>query len=341
METQTEPAPGQRARLADIASMVGCSVSVVSRVLRGQGAVSANLSARIREAASLLEYDRGSENRGRPVGGVTIIDLVLPQWGDSWSARVIEGARSAAFSLGYDLNLLAERDEPGQDWHERVVRRGGAGVVAAMIRPTSKQLDMLATARIPLVLIDPPTDPQSDVPIVSTADFEGGFTAGRHLGELHRSRAIALAGVPRFRWGRARLEGVEAGLASTNPSSSFETVEVAWGEPHSVARSLKPVLRNLDEPAVLFANLDYWAFQVYDLAAELGLTIPSDLAVMGFDDEPAARYLRPPLTTMRQPLTEIAHLAVELIASDPTRKPGVHNRHEIPSTIIVRGSTAP
>ncbi|KQQ20740.1 hypothetical protein ASF48_09090 [Rathayibacter sp. Leaf299] len=331
----------RRVRLQDVAAAAGCSTSTVSRVLSGRGQVGAELAATIREAAAALGYDPSVETRGRRLQpALQVLDLVLPQWDDPWASRVIAGAQASALSRGFDLVLSAERDDPHDDWPARAVRRGSAGVVAAMIRPTSRQMALLAAAGIPLVLIDPPTDPDAAVPIVATADWEGGFAAGQHLGSLQRTRAIALTGVPRFRWGRARLDGVREGIASVNARSTFEVEEIRWGAPHDVAEALLPVLESVQEPAVLFTNLDHWAYPAYQAARRLQLSIPRDLAVMGFDDEPAARYMRPPLTTMHQPLREIAAAAIGLVVDRSRGLVRDDHRLRLPSVLVTRGSTS-
>lgn len=330
----------RRARLVDIASTVGCSISTVSRVLSGRGAVSAELSARIHAAARALGYNRADETRGgRPGATAQVIDLVLPGFSSAWANRVIAGAQAGAFEHGYDLVLNAERDEPGADWSDRILRRGTSGLVVALIRPTGRQLDMLREANFPMVLIDPSSRPSTSLPTVATADWQGGFDAGAHLGTLGRARAIALAGIPRYSWGRARLDGVRAGLASTNPGSSFEVVDVDWAATDSMSRALRPVLDTVHEPAVLFTNTDTWAHPVYEVAAEAGLRIPDDLAVMGFDDDPNSQFLKPPLTTMRQPLFEIAELAVSLVVEQARGRSIPGERFEVPSTLIPREST--
>ena len=115
----------RRARLVDIAADVGCSVSTVSRVLSGRSAVSPELSARIHAAAHSLGYNRAEETRGgRPTVTAQVIDLVLPHFSSAWANPVVAGAQAGAFEQGYDLVLSAERDEPGADWSDRIVRRG-------------------------------------------------------------------------------------------------------------------------------------------------------------------------------------------------------------------------
>lgn len=323
----------------DIAASVGCSVSTVSRVLSGRGVVSPELSARIHSTAHTLGYNRAEETRGgRPSVTAQVIDLVLPHFASVWASPVIAGAQAAAFEQGYDLVLNGERDEPGADWSDRIVRRGTSGLVVGLIRPTSRQLELLGAANFPMVLIDPSSKPTTTLPTVATADWQGGFEAGAHLGALGRTRAFALAGVPRFSWGRARLDGVRAGIASNNPGSSFEVVDVEWGT-GSVSRSLRPALASLREPAVLFTNTDSWAHPAYEVASELGLRIPEDLAVMGFDDEPNSQFLKPPLTTMKQPLFDIAKLAVTLVIEQSRGNAPEGQRFEVPSTLVAREST--
>jgi len=99
------------------------------------------------------------------------------------------------------------------------------------------------------------------------------------------------------------------------------------------------MLRLPDPPTAIFAACDQQAMGVYEAARRLGLRIPDDLSVVGFDDIPTTAWMSPPLTTVRQPLAEMAALAVRTVLS-PSPAPA-HRRAELPTELVIRARTAP
>ncbi|MBU4464579.1 MAG: LacI family transcriptional regulator, partial [Actinobacteria bacterium] len=189
--------PSRPATLTDVASAAGVSVSTASRALRGRGEMSPSTRARVLAAAERLEHSRSNERRGRPRSGTSLLfDLVLGHFHDPYSDEVTAGAHTAAAQLDYDLVLTAERDTPDDDWPMRIRSRGSAGVVLGLIIPTATQLAVLQSADIPVVLLDPWTDPSLELPSVRTTDRAGGVEAAEHLIAQGARRFVVIGGAP-------------------------------------------------------------------------------------------------------------------------------------------------
>ncbi|MDF2666780.1 MAG: transcriptional regulator, partial [Microbacterium sp.] len=215
--------------------------------------------------------------------------------------------------------------------------RGSGGVVLGLNVPTARQRAMLAAAAIPLVLFEPSSESRVPVPNVRTTDRAGGADAARHLLERGARRFVVVDGAPSYRWGRARVEGFGAALTESAPDAVLRRVATGWsaGGARRVVRATLPELPG-DGPVGVFACSDEMAAGVYAAAADLGLRIPHDVLVVGFDDVRGARWLRPALTTVRQPIREMAAAAVELLVHPPTGEP---TTIELPTRLMVRGST--
>ena len=190
--------------------------------------------------------------------------------------------------------------------------------------PDSSELQRLAAARIPLVVIDPPEEPGAGIRSVGTTNWQGGLTATRHLIELGHRR-IAIIGGPERLWSsRARLDGYRAALQAAGlarrPSDR--------GPPRPVQRRGRPARRAAtcsrcrEPPTAIVAGNDAQAFGVLQALGERGLRAPDDLSVVGFDDVPVASWATPALTTVRQPLAAMAATAFRMLRSGPGHRPG-------------------
>lgn len=333
-----EPSP--RATLADVAAAAGVSVSTVSRALRGRGEMAPATRAHILATARRLGHTRGGESRGRPRRGTSLLfDLVLGHFHDPYADEVTAGAHTAASSLAYDLVLTSERDSPDDDWPMRIRSRGSAGVVLGLILPTSAQLAVLREAGIPLVLMDPRADPSLPMTSVRTTDREGAAEAGAHLVAQGARRFVVIGGAPSYRFGRARVDGFESAVRAALPEAPLVRVHADWGAAQA-RRVCAPALAALpgDGPIGLFACSDEMAAGAYRAAADVGMTVPGDVLVVGFDDVRGARWLHPSLTTVRQPIREMAAAAIHALAADEGTE-RAHRVIELPTTLIPRGST--
>lgn len=323
----------RRPALRDVAERSGYSISQVSRVLAGGGNATAATRSRIRAAADEVGYRRG-ENGGRPrPQQPRLIELALGHFEGGWADDVVSGTRAAATRFGYDLVLTAERDAAGDDWPERVAARRSVGVVLGIIRPTAAQLGILQTAGIPLVLLEPSADPPRGIASVGSTDRPGGYAAGHHLALAGVEHVVIATARTNYRFGRARVAGCRAALAEHAPHVGVEEVAGGW-QPEEAYRAILPVLRGIRGRVGVFCVSDDMATGVYVAAKELGRSIPDDVAVVGFDDRPFARRMSPPLTTVRQPIRDMAARAVELLL-DP--EAGA-TRVELPTELIVRRS---
>ena len=327
--------------LREIADAAGVSISSVSRALAGRGDLGRDTRARILDVARAMDYDRRASSRGRPTSvDPRLIELVLGGFDDAWTDEVITGARRSAFRHGYDLVLTLERDDPADDWPARVATRRPSGVILGLIRPTSRQLEELRGLRIPLVLFDPRSDPHGELASVGTTDWQGGYDAGAHLAATGLRRFIVVTGVPRYRFGKAREEGFRRAIAELADGAPVTRVDTRWGDA-DVAAAFGRFFADDRTPTGVFAGNDEMALAAYRAAERLGLAIPDVLSVIGFDDEPRARAATPPLTSVRQPVGEMAARAVELVRELRQRDTDRFERVELPTRLIVRGSTLP
>jgi LacI family transcriptional regulator len=337
--TTTPSENGRRPSMADIAAAAGVSVTTVSRALSGKGDLPSETRIRVQETARALGYSRSTTTRGRPSASDSrTIELVLGTYDDAWTAEISAGARHAAAQLGYDLVLTLERDDPEEDWPARVARRRPAGVVLGLIVPTRTQLARLSGLNIPLVLVEPASDPHNDLQSVATTNWQGGYDAGIHLAELGLKHFVCVAGEPRLRFGRARESGFSRAIYENVPGATLDVIKGDWTT-RPLTEELGPVVRGRGPVGVFTVN-DNMAVGIYAAAKRLGLRIPADLNVVGFDDTARSAILDPALTTVHQPIRTLAARAVEMIEQLRGGQESRGERVELPTRLVVRASTA-
>ena len=329
-----------RVTLADVGAHAGVSVATASRALSGRGDLAPATRRRVLASARTLGFARDPAAGGRPPASARLLDLVLGGFHNAYSDEVTAGARSAAAAAGYDLVLTEERDAPDDDWPMRIRRRGSAGVVLGLIAPTGSQLATLTDAEIPVVLMDPQAETSRGLTSVHTTDREGAVAAAAHLAERGATRFAIVVGVPAYRYGRARLEGFRAGLSAARPGAEAAVITADWGAV-AAREGLVPLMRDLGagERLGVFASTDEMATGAYAAAAEAGRRIPDDVLVVGFDDLRGARWLTPPLTTVRQPIREMAAAAVTALAGAAAGASLPPSPIVLPTRLIERGST--
>jgi LacI family xylobiose transport system transcriptional regulator len=333
------PAVGESATLADIARAAGVSAPTVSKVLNGR----ADVAAATRERVEALLREYGYRRRGPQPA--PLLDLVFHELESAWAMEVIRGAEKVAHEEGLSLVLSQSggRSTPGQSWLDGVLARRPTGVLLVLSKLDADQRAQLATREIPFAVIDPTGDLEADVPAVGTTNWQGGLAATRHLLELGHRRIGVVAGPMRMLCSRARVDGYRAALETAG--LPFEPGLVRAGEFHHEAGKEcgRRLLRLEDRPTAVVAGNDQQALGVYEAARELGLRIPEDLSVVGFDDLPAVRWVGPPLTTVRQPLAEMAATAARIVIglARGDGRTQTTTRIELATELIVRGSTAP
>ncbi|MEV0531426.1 LacI family DNA-binding transcriptional regulator [Kitasatospora sp. NPDC050463] len=326
------------ATLAEIAREAGVSAPTVSKVLNGRADVAPATRERVEDLLRRHGYRRRGGARTSP-----LLDLVFHELESSWATEVIRGVENVAREEGLSIVLSesAGRLTPGQSWVDGVLARRPTGVLLVLSGLDRSQRDQLAGRDIPFVVMDPAGDPGQGVPAVGATNWDGGLAATRHLVDLGHRRIGLIGGPGRMMCSRARADGYRAALDMAG--LAYDPELVREGDFHHEAghRVGLELLSLPDRPTAVFAGNDLQALGLYEAARELGLRIPEDLSVVGFDDLPLARWVGPPLTTVRQPLTEMAEVAARLVIDLARGARPAALRVDLATNLVERSSTAP
>ncbi|SEQ16533.1 LacI family DNA-binding transcriptional regulator [Microlunatus flavus] len=341
--------PGDaRVTVADIARDAGVSIATVSKVLNRRPDVAPETRARVNGLLAERGYvlsarTRNKTRASRPARG-GLVDLVFNDPGSPWAAEVIRGAAAAARTVRASIVVTAlDPEQRGRRrWLDDLADRGSLGLVLAVSSMSAEEQGAVRQLGLPVVLMDLVGDFESTLPALGTGNFGGGVAATQHLLDLGHRRVATITGPQRYLSSQARLAGYRAALERAGLPVAPELVREGDFH-HGSAREATAVLLGLaDPPTAVFAANDEQALGVYATAQAHGLRVPEDLSVVGFDDVPMSQWVLPPLTTVQQPIRELAALATRsLLGLGEGDGLPARGRVELPTTLVVRASTAP
>ncbi|MFJ8019347.1 LacI family DNA-binding transcriptional regulator [Streptomyces sp. NPDC096311] len=329
--------------LAQIARLAGVSVPTASRVANGRENVAPDTRVRVEEAMRRTGYvprPRNDLSRTSP-----LVDVVVHRLGSSWSGELLRGAEEAAAERGLSIVVsgrLAEgpAGRPMGGWLDRLHARGTAGVLFSLGRLTATQYLWLARQRVPYVMVDPGVTPPTGVSTVSTTNGAGGRSATEHLLALGHRRIAVLGGRRHMLCSAARVEGYRAAMAAAGVQLPGGYVRFADFDAACAERLTYELLDMPEPPTAVFACSDEMAVAVIRAAARRGLRVPQDLSVVGFDDIPEAGWTIPELTTVRQPIADMAAHGMRTLMDMMLGESPDVTHAELPTRLIVRRSTA-
>ena len=329
-----------RVTLASIAAAAGVSLPTVSKVVNGRSDVSPGTRARVERLLADHHYLRPGRRATRRAG---LVDLIFNQLDSPWAVEILGGVEGffASHHRGVVVSAVRHDSARPTSWTSGLASHDTEGVILVTSDLTAEQWQQLHGQDIPLVVVDPASVPGPDVPSVGATNWAGGLAATQHLLGLGHRRVAIISGPDEYLCSRARIDGYRLALERGGVAYDDSLVRTGDFQHEGGFRCGGDLLDQPHSPTAIFAGSDQQALGVYEAARQRGCRIPQDLSVVGFDDLPVARWLSPPLTTVRQPLSEMGHLAAEMLARLIDGSRLRTQRVELSTELVVRESTAP
>jgi LacI family transcriptional regulator len=324
--------------LMDVAAAAGVSKSTVSRILDERLPRSESQTAqRVRRAAAELGYFRDVSAASLRRGRTMTIGVVVPRLTDTVMAMLYEALAHACQRSGQFAIVATTDDEPHADRAavEALLQRRVDGLVLSTARMGDDFPGELAARGVPYVLALR-TDGRS---LSSVGDDElGGYLATRHLLDLGHRRIGLIAGPQYASSARGRVEGYRHAMAETGVDTHPSwVVESSFGI-ESGADAARELMELDPRPTAVFAVNDNTAIGALSTFEKLGLSVPQDVSLVGYNDIPIVSRLPVPLTSVRVPFDQIAKAALELLSADSADE---RDRLRVATpTLIPRRSTA-
>jgi LacI family transcriptional regulator len=330
------------ATMNDVARAANVSIATVSHVINGTRFVSAERVERVHAAMRELGYTPDATARSLRVGRTDTIGLVVPDNSNPFFASLARWIEEAGFEAGYTTILANSNERPDREhrYVSTLVSKRVDGLILSPSRGDHSTLRrLLDNARIPVVVVDRDAAlPNADVVLY---DNEGGsHEATRYLIELGHSSIGCVAGPADASSATDRVTGFRRAIAEAGLAEQ-PVVEADFHFSGGRAATAG-LLESGAHFTALVAGNDLMAAGAIRELVSRGISVPGDVSVIGFDDAPLAEMISPALTTMRQPLQDMAHAAVSLLLSRVTGGDGGSPvRKVLPTSLVVRDSTAP
>jgi len=333
---------GQRRRqstLGDVAKLAGVSIATASKALNGRDQVAPLTRAKVREAADQLSFSPNALARGLLVGRTGTIGLLTSDLEGRFSIPVLMGAEDAAGEGANSVFLCDARGDAIREQHHvrALLSRRVDGLIVVGSR-TEPRAPLRGRLGVPVVYAYAPSDSAADMSVVSD-NVAAGRMAIAHLLSLGRSRIAHISGDPGYAAAQDRATGAvaalhEAGLEVAGGRVLFGSWRESWGR-----SAVEALLDREPDVDAIFAGSDQIARGVLEAVRERGLSVPDDIAVMGFDNwEVLASNARPQLTSVDMQLQTVGRLAAERLfaAMDGKHDAGIQ---PVQCRLVVREST--
>ncbi len=341
------------ANIYDVAKQANVSIATVSKVLSNTPYVSVPTRERVLQAVRALDYTPSLAARALTGNRTYIVGLVIPYdptylFSDPFLMEEIRGVDDAVTSHDYNLLLstasrsLAVNQTNQQSAYARLLRTGYAdGAITFETFEGDAPAHQLETAGLPRVSVGY-AGQQAVANVVHSDDYAGSLELVRYLLQLGHRRIGVISGPANFMQAmNERLRGYQHALAAYQLESDPQLVAYGDFTSESGYVAAGQLLALQYRPTAIFAMNDRMAIGAMRRAQEMGLQIPTDLSVAGFDDVPLSVAIDPPLTTVRQNAFVMGHTAATLLFNlieNPTK---TFDSVVLPTELIIRGSTAP
>lgn len=338
-QEQSSGAAAKGTTLMDVAKAADVSIASASRVINGLDNVTADVRARVLEAASKLRYVPHWGARSLAMNRTNTIGLLLPDIYGEFFSEIIRGVDVAARARGMHLLVSGSHG----DLSEAVAAvRAMAGRVDGLLVMSpfvdSHDLAAVLPLNLPLVTIASRIG-AANHSAITVDNYEGGRLAVRHLAEVGCKRIAHITGPDQNFEAQERQRGYTDAMAEARPNSELFIYHGDFTEDSGYA-AVREMIAGGTVPDGIFAGNDVMAVGALLALKEAGLSVPGDVAVMGFDDIPIARFTSPPLTTLRVGVYEMGHQGLQML-TEAFDNPGAESRSLVISPeLVVRESAA-
>lgn len=328
------------ATIREVAELANVSPTTVSHVINNTRFVSPALQARVQAAMEQLDYRPNVLARSLRRGETRTLGLILPDSANPFFAEMARAVEGAAFHQHYSVMICNTEDDPAKEAHyvEVLANKQVDGLVFIAAGDQSAALAPLSNHIPPLVLVDRDLG-DAHLPTVLADNCQGGYLAAGHLIKCGYHRLACIAGPSHVTPSAQRITGFLEALQEAGFSCPPERLLRGDFHPSSGYQAAKILLEASDPPDGIFACNDMMAIGVLRAALETGRSIPDEFGIVGFDNIELASYTFPSLTTIAQPMQQMAQEAVSLLVERINDSLHRSQRLVLPTELIVRQST--
>lgn len=330
-----------------VAEMAGVSATTVSRVLSGKSYVSEDTKARVLEAIRKTGYSPNVLAKGLKMGSSNTIALMVPDIQNLIFPMITRGVEDTARKNGFTI-ILCNTDEDSEvekNYINKMKARLADGFIVCSMLPGSNHIRNLRAEGFPMVLVNRfyPQD-EGKVDIVSVDNYKSAYNAVKYLIRTGHQKIALAMGRENLSLYSERFRGYCAALEDNQIPYREELVMRETTGSDSFYNLTRQLMNSEYRPDAIFATSDPKAFVILHALHEMGVKIPQDVSLLGFDNVTLSAMVEPPLSTVAQPFYEIGAIAagnlirqIRYKEEKGTLPPA--SRELLPTDLIVRGST--
>lgn len=332
------------ATIKEVAKEAQVSPATVSRVLNQSTGVSDSLRERVMQAMEKLDYRPSLVARSLRMQRTNTIAVMVPQLDQPFFSKLTFAIQQALFTHDYHTLTCSTMEDITTELStvEMLLGLRVDGVIAV---PTSSQPDSinaLVEAGTAVVLVDRDLPTIRPIDRVQSDNFTGGYIGMAYLLQLGHRRIGLIGGQMYINSFSNRIAGINAAIAEYGGGAVGYSVMTGHTAQFDIGyHAGKDLLKREDPPTALFALTDAAAVGAMHAAHEMGFDVPSDVSVMGFDNIPLATLIKPSLSTVGQPIEDIANYAAGLLIKRMNNKDAEPQTITVQTELLPRGSTAP
>lgn len=329
------------ANIQDVARKAGVSTATVSRVINNSGYVGDETRQRVYEAMAALNYTPNSLARSLRTKATLIVALVIPDVMNPFFPSLVRGVDDTVTQAGYRLLLCNSDGNPQKELSilNVLLEKRVDGVVFTPTGESKEALEFVQSNQLPVVLLDRIVD-SSSVDCITTDHYVGALRAVQHLINLGHRNIGHITGPRGVYSAEERIRGYRDALQQAGIPVDEALMVHGDFTRYAGWSGLDAFLKNRKRVTAIFASNDLSAVGVMERARDLGLRVPEEVSVCGFDDIDYATVVTPRLSTVAQPKYKLGQLAAQLLLRR-IQEPGSEVRHiKLAPDLIVRESTA-
>jgi len=331
------------ATIKDVAKRAGVSTTTVSHVINKTRFVAEETKAAVQTAIKELHYSPSAVARSLKVNNTKSIGLLATSSEAPYFAEVIEAVENSCFAKGYTLILCNSHNnlDKQQAYLAMLAQKRVDGLLVMCAEYPDALLDMLEEYRaIPMVVMDWGEARKNFTDSIIDNAFEGGYMAGRYLIERGHRDIGVIPGQLARNTGGGRFQGFVKAMTEANIPLREEWVVQGDFEPESGYQAMHKILMQKQRPTAVFCGGDVMAMGAICAADELGLRVPQDISVIGYDNVRNARYFSPALTTIHQPKERLGEMAFTMLLDRIISKREESQTIEVHPKLVERRSVA-
>ncbi len=332
--------------IKDIARRAGVSHTTVSRALLGNPLISSNTAERIRRIAAEMGYRPSAAARSLKTNRSEALGVIVSNIDDPYFSEVLQGVETTAQESGYSLFIAASQRNPERERNivETMVEHRVEGVIICSSSFTAQQARNFAEYGVPIVAVNNQSSEDYRYSIYHD-DVAGSRQITAHLLDLGHHTIAYIGNAASGRTNQDRLLGFEVSMKAAGLVVSASHIQaVEYGRPGAVEEAVRACLALEPRPTALVCYNDMMAIEAMSALHRLGLAVPGDISITGFDNIVFSAYTQPPLTTFDQPKRFIGEEAGRLLLSlvgEGAQSPSESNVRILRGKLLVRESTAP